>query len=91
VRHSFTSDITVAPHRELRKFPDTRVRKSMENELLPRLHTIAAVSQRTSLSRSALYREIAAGRLHALKVGRSLRFSESEIQRFISSIEKGGS
>lgn len=82
--------VTIAPHRELRKFPETRVRTNMENELLPRLHTLAAVSQRTSLSRSALYREINAGRLHPLKVGRSLRFSESEIQRFISSIENGG-
>lgn len=61
----------------------------MEKDHLPQLHTLAIVSQRTSLSRSALYREIAAGRLHALKVGRALRISEAEIQRFIGSIEKG--
>lgn len=62
----------------------------MANDHLPQLHTLAIVSQRTSLSRSALYREISAGRLHALKVGRALRISEAEIQRFIGSIEKGG-
>lgn len=54
---------------------------------LPQLHTLAAVGKRTSLSRSALYREIKAGRLNALKVGRALRISEVELQRFIVSLE----
>ena len=62
----------------------------METQLPPTLHKLAGVSARTGLSRSALYREIAAGRLHSLKVGRALRISEAEIQRFIGSIEKGG-
>ncbi len=82
--------VNIALQGKLRRFPETLVRKTMENDHLPQLHTLSTVSQRTSLSRSALYREIAAGRLHALKVGRALRISEAEIQRFIGSIENGG-
>lgn len=59
----------------------------MEISTLPQLHTLATVGTRTSLSRSALYREINAGRLVALKVGKSLRISEAELQRFITSLE----
>jgi excisionase family DNA binding protein len=54
---------------------------------LPQLHTLVTVGERTSLSRSALYREIKAGRLIALKVGKALRISENELQRFIASLE----
>lgn len=54
---------------------------------LPQLHTLATVGERTSLSRSALYREIKAGRLNALKVGKALRISEAELQRFIVALE----
>jgi hypothetical protein len=54
---------------------------------LPQLHTLATVGERTSLSRSALYREIKAGRLNALKVGKALSISENEHQRFIASLE----
>lgn len=50
------------------------------------LHKLSAVSARTSLSRSALYREINAGRLHTIKVGRSVRISESELNRYIDSL-----
>ena len=59
----------------------------METLTLPQLHTLVTVGVRTSLSRSALYREIKAGRLQALKVGKALRISESELQRFIASLE----
>ena len=59
----------------------------METSTLPQLHTLVTVGVRTSLSRSALYREIKAGRLQALKVGKALRISESELQRFIASLE----
>lgn len=62
----------------------------MENLTLPQLHTIATVGERTSLSRSALYREIKAGRLQALKVGKALRISEGELQRFINALESQG-
>ena len=59
----------------------------METQALPQLHTLATVGQRTALSRSALYREIKGGRLIALKVGKALRVSEAELQRFITSLE----
>jgi excisionase family DNA binding protein len=53
----------------------------------PRLHKISVVCERTSLSRSTVWREIKAGRLKALKVGNCLRVSEAELQRFIGSME----
>ncbi len=59
----------------------------MKITTLPQLHTLVTVGERTSLSRSALYREIKAGRLIALKVGKALRISENELQRFIASLE----
>jgi len=49
---------------------------------------MGVVVDRTSLSRSALYREINAGRLATVKVGRALRITESELQRFISALSK---
>jgi excisionase family DNA binding protein len=58
----------------------------METNYLPQLHTLQTVSARTSLSRSALYREIKAGRLVAVKVGKALRISESELSRFITAL-----
>jgi excisionase family DNA binding protein len=59
----------------------------VETSTLPQLHNLATVGDRTALSRSALYREIKAGRLQALKVGKALRISEAELQRFIASLE----
>ena len=58
----------------------------MDTNNLPQLHTLQTVSERTSLSRSALYREIKAGRLVAVKVGKALRITESELRRFISAL-----
>lgn len=60
----------------------------METQVLPQLHAIGVVSARTSLSRSALYREIKAGHLRALKIGKSLRVSETDLQVFIASLEE---
>jgi excisionase family DNA binding protein len=60
----------------------------MESQVLPQLHALGVVSARTSLSRSALYREIKAGHLRALKVGKSLRVSEDDLQAFISSLQE---
>lgn len=58
----------------------------METNNLPQLHKIGVVGDRTSLSRSALYREIKAGNLITVKVGRALRITEAELQRFISAL-----
>ena len=60
----------------------------MESQVLPQLHALGVVSARTSLSRSALYREIKAGHLRALTVGKSLRVSEDDLQAFISSLQE---
>ena len=60
----------------------------MENGLVlpPTLHRLTAIGTRTGLSRSALYREINAGRLHVVKIGRSVRVSEAELSRYIESL-----
>jgi excisionase family DNA binding protein len=60
----------------------------MQTQVLPQLHALGVVSSRTSLSRSALYREIKAGRLRALKIGKSLRVSETDLQVFIASLQE---
>jgi len=54
--------------------------------VLPSLLTIEMVSNRTAMSRSALYREIATGRLKGLKIGKSLRISEQDLQAFIAAL-----
>lgn len=68
----------------------------MEIQVTQRLHTLASASERTQLSRSALYREISnprgldgtiksnpAGRLKVVYVGRAVRVSEADLCRFI--------
>lgn len=57
-------------------------------ELVPQLLPLSAVSARTALSRSTLYREVAAGRLNIVKIGRSIRISEKELQRYINDLER---
>lgn len=59
----------------------------MESEIVPQLHRLSVVTERTELSRSAIYREIKAGRLRAVKIGRALRISEKELRRFIAQTE----
>lgn len=58
----------------------------MENATLPRLLKLAEVGSQTGLSRSSLYREINAGRLNVVKLGRSVRITEAELVRFIESL-----
>lgn len=59
----------------------------MENVTLPRLLKLAEIGSQTGLSRSAVYREINAGRLKVVKIGRSVRVTETELSRFIKSLE----
>jgi excisionase family DNA binding protein len=54
---------------------------------LDRLLKIDEVSERTSLSRSAIYRLINEEKLQSVKINKSLRFKESELNRFINSLE----
>jgi excisionase family DNA binding protein len=53
----------------------------------PQLHKLEILLDRTGLSRSTVYREIALGKLKPVRIGRALRFSESEICRYISDAE----
>jgi excisionase family DNA binding protein len=54
---------------------------------LPTLHRLPVVMARTGLSKSGLYRVINAGQLKVIRIGRSVRVSESELGRFIESLE----
>ena len=64
----------------------------METSLPPTLHKLASVSARTGLSRSALYREIfdpqknPTGRLKVVRIGRSVRVREQDLNNFIDSL-----
>jgi hypothetical protein len=64
----------------------------METALLPTLHKIGAVCERTGLSRSALYREIYSaesnplGRLKVVRVGRAVRVREQDLADFINAL-----
>ena len=53
----------------------------------PSLHKLAVVMARTGLSRSAVYRVINEGKLKTIKIGRSVRISEQELNRFINALE----
>ena len=59
----------------------------METQKLPRLLKIEEVCQRTSLSRSAIYRVINAGELKIVKIGKAARVLETELDRWIYSLE----
>lgn len=61
----------------------------MELDTRPALLDLLAVSERTQLSKSSLYRLIAAGHLKGVRVGRALRITEQELARFIAGLESG--
>ena len=54
----------------------------------PSLDKLAIVMARTGLSRSAVYRVINEGKLKTVKIGRSVRISEQELNRFINDLEQ---
>jgi len=56
----------------------------------PKLLSLNEVSERTSLSRSTIYREIENGRLVAVKIGKSVRVTDSELRRYIESLQVRG-
>jgi excisionase family DNA binding protein len=59
----------------------------MESQTLPQLHKISAVSARTDLSRSAIYKQIKEGNLKTVKIGKSIRITEDALQTFISGLK----
>jgi excisionase family DNA binding protein len=60
----------------------------METSILPSLLKIAEIMDRTGLSKASVYRVINAGNLKTVKIGRSVRVTESELSRFIQALEK---
>jgi excisionase family DNA binding protein len=58
----------------------------METQLPPTLHNLSAVSARTGLSRSGLYREAKTGRLKTVKIGRAVRVREQDLIDFINAL-----
>lgn len=60
----------------------------METSTLPALLKIAEIMDRTGLSKASVYRVINAGQLKTVKIGRSVRVTESELSRFIEALEK---
>ena len=58
----------------------------MEISTLPQLHRLTEVMNRTGLSKASLYRVINLGQLKTVKIGRSVRVTESELGRFINSL-----
>ena len=55
--------------------------------LLLRIHP--DVTRLTSLGRSTIYQEIAAGRLRAVKIGRAVRVRRDDLQRWIERHTQG--
>ena len=60
----------------------------METSTLPTLLKISEIMDRTGLSKASVYRVINAGQLKTVKIGRSVRVTESELSRFIEDLEK---
>lgn len=63
----------------------------MDTAVLPTLHKISAVCERTGFSRSTLYREIHSpenpqGRLKIVRVGRAVRVREQDLADFINAL-----
>jgi len=59
----------------------------METSTLPTLLKIAEIMDRTGLSKASVYRVINAGQLRTVKIGRSVRVTESELSRYIEALE----
>ena len=61
----------------------------MENSQLPRLYKITDVMEMLGISRSALHLLVKAGDIKTVNVGRAVRFTNTEIDRFIASLTDG--
>lgn len=62
----------------------------MNTEVEKRLLRVTEVCHALGMSRSSIYREIDAGHLRALKIGKSLRITQEELNRFISALQGRG-
>lgn len=52
-----------------------------------RLLKVTEVMERTSLSKSTIYRLMQEEKLQCVRIGKSIRFKESDLRRFINSLE----
>jgi len=60
----------------------------MSTELsFPTLLRLTQVMERTGLSKASVYRVINSGQLKTVKIGRSVRISESELSRYIDALQ----
>ena len=51
---------------------------------LDKFYSIKELSERLSVSRATIYRYVAAGKLHKVKLGETTRFAESDVLAFLS-------
>lgn len=58
----------------------------MEIKSPSQLFRITEIGARLALSRSSVYREIEAGNLNAVRIGKSLRISGEELDRYITKL-----
>lgn len=58
---------------------------SGQQDLPPRLLTLVDVASLTGRSRRSLSRDVRAGRLRVIRLGRNVRVSQTEYQRYIGS------
>jgi excisionase family DNA binding protein len=58
----------------------------MEIKSPSQLFRVTEISARLALSRSSVYREIEAGNLNAVRIGKSLRISGEELDRYITKL-----
>lgn len=54
-------------------------------EVESKLLTILDVAHKCSISRSTIYRQMQQGKLPIIKIGRSIRFRNQDIENFLSS------
>lgn len=65
--------------------------KKVKPHLQPLLNRIEHGAARLGVSRSWMYREIAAGRLTVVKIGTRTLIAEGELQRFAAELAQRGS
>lgn len=53
------------------------------------LYKLTEVQEILSLSKSALYREMNAGNLNCVHIGKAIRFTDTEIRRYVASLTEG--
>jgi excisionase family DNA binding protein len=61
----------------------------MENLPLPRLYKYPDVMAMLGISRSALHLLVKEGQIKTVNVGRAVRFTNTELERFLSSLTDG--